>query len=71
MYSQFTNLWHSLGLFDDWFSTINTVFNIWLIFAQIKSHFKIKRLEQENTQLKLLNNISASVKKPQYTSKGL
>jgi hypothetical protein len=71
MYSQITNLWHSLGLFDDWFSTINTVFNIWLIVAQIRSHYKIKRLEQENTKLKQRNNISASIKNSHSTPKGL
>ncbi len=54
---QITNLWHSLGLFDDWFSTLNTIFNVWLIVAQIRSHFKIKRLEKENAQLKQLNSI--------------
>jgi hypothetical protein len=49
------NLWHSLGLFDDWFSTVNTVFNIWLIVSQIRSHTKIKKLKKENLQLKQTN----------------
>ena len=51
MSQQILALWNKLGLFDDWFSTINTIFNAWLIIAQIKSHYKIKRLEKRNKEL--------------------
>lgn len=51
MPQQILALWSKLGLFDDWFSTINTIFNVWLIVAQIKSHYKIKRLEKYNKEL--------------------
>lgn len=57
MSQQILTLWHKLGLFDDWFSSINTIFNVWLIVAQIKSHYKIKSLEKENKNLRQQNQL--------------
>lgn len=57
MSQQILTLWNKLGLFDDWFSSINTIFNVWLIVAQIKSHYKIKSLEKENKLLQKQNCI--------------
>ena len=60
MSQQLLNLWNKLGLFDDWFSTMNTIFNFWLIVAQIKSHYKIKKLKAENELLKQENALLKS-----------